>query len=40
MGESSDRAVENERHGFKTGMRVRTTNWPVTNVQMVVHQQG
>src|SRR5579863_8646094 len=34
-----DRAVENERHSFKTCMRVRTTNWPVANVKMIVHQQ-
>jgi hypothetical protein len=34
-----DRAVENESHVFKTCMRVRTTNWPVANVKMIVHQQ-
>ncbi len=34
-----DRAVENESHGFKTRMRVWTTNWPVANVKMIVHQQ-
>jgi hypothetical protein len=34
-----DRAVENEGHGFKSGVRERTTNWPVANVKMIVHQQ-
>ena len=31
--------VENERHGFKTCMRARTTNWPVTDVKMIAHRQ-
>ena len=35
-----DRAVVYESHGFTTCMRVRTTNWPVAKVKMIVHQQN
>jgi hypothetical protein len=30
---------KNESHGFQACMRVRTTNWLVADVKMIVHQQ-
>jgi hypothetical protein len=33
-----DRAVENECHGFKARMRVRTPDWASTDIEMIVHQ--